>query len=179
MIEENQEMRRSHFRWIVLGIAIVTLGCMAQDGQEDSSKAKSKPAAPSFTLVDLDGNEISLSDYHGKAVVIDFWATWCLPCIYQIPVLNQLWETHRDSGKIAVIGVAVDVEGAKVVAPYVEEKGVTYQILLGDEELARKYGALGFPALAIVAPSGEIAFRHMGPIGLEELQQAVAPFTGG
>ncbi len=108
MIEENKEMRRSHFRWIVLGIAIVTLSCTAQDGQEDSSKAKPKPAAPSFTLVDLDGNEISLADYHGKAVVIDFWATWCLPCIYQIPVLNQLWETHRDSGKIAVIGVAVD-----------------------------------------------------------------------
>ena len=79
---------------------------------------------------------------------------------------------------LAVIGVAVDVEGAEVVAPWIEEQGVEYQIVLGDERLAREFGAMGFPTLAIITPAGNIESLHVGLIELKELESLVAPFTG-
>jgi thiol-disulfide isomerase/thioredoxin len=107
---------------------------------------------------------------------LDFWATWCLPCIYQIPVLNEFWKAHRDAGDVAVIGVAVDTEGAEIVAPWTEERGVEYQIVIGDEALARKFGAMGFPTLAVITPDGEIDSLHVGVVDLEKLESLVAQF---
>jgi peroxiredoxin len=66
-----------------------------------------KRAAPDFAHVDLDGKTVRLSDLRGRTVVIDFWATWCEPCVLQPPELNQVWNAHRASGKLVVLGVEV------------------------------------------------------------------------
>jgi len=164
--------------WVVL---LPELGCSAQDGAELGSEAaseKPKKPAPDFALAGVDGSPISLADHRGKPVVVDFWATWCVPCIYQIPELNAFWELHREAGDVAVIGVAVDVEGASVVGPWIEEKGVEYQIAIGDEGLAREFGVLGFPTLAIVDSDGNIESLHVGLIEVEELERLVAPLIG-
>ena len=167
--------------WVVL---LPELGCSAQDGGDaggSASKAaseKPKKPAPNFELKAVDGRPISLADYRGKPVVVDFWATWCVPCIYQIPELNAFWEIHREAGDVAVIGIAVDVEGASVVGPWIEEKGVEYQIAIGDEGLAREFGVLGFPTLAIIDTDGNIESLHVGLIEVEELERLVAPFIG-
>ena len=169
--------------WIALAIALPVLGCGVQDGGGASSAAdadapnRSARPAPDFTVPDLRGQEVSLADYRGKTVVLDFWATWCLPCIYQIPVLNEFWRAHEAVGDVAVIGVAVDVEGAEIVAPWIEEHGVEYQIVIGDERLARKFGAMGFPTLAIITPDGDIDSLHVGLVELEDLENLVAPFA--
>ena len=160
--------------WVVW---LPELGCSAQDGGDlgaSASEASGRPA-PSFELKGVDGSPVSLADYRGKPAVIDFWATWCVPCIYQIPELNAFWEIHRETGDVAVIGVAVDVEGASVVAPWIEEKGVEYQIAIGDEGLAREFGVLGFPTLAIISSDGNIESLHVGLIEVEELERLVAP----
>jgi cytochrome c biogenesis protein CcmG/thiol:disulfide interchange protein DsbE len=131
--------------------------------------------APGFTLPDLNGRSVQLSEFRGKAVVIDFWATWCPPCIFQVPELNAFWKKHREAGDIVVIGVAVDAEGAEVVAPWVEAQGVEYPILIGDEGLARRFGAQGFPTLALVRPDGTLDSLHVGLIEVAELEELLAP----
>jgi hypothetical protein len=94
-----------------------------------------------------------------------------------VPELNALWEAHREAGDLAVVGVAVDVEGAEVVAPWAAEQGVGYTILIGDEELARKFGVLGFPTLVLVDPEGAIDSLHVGLIEHAELEDLVAPLA--
>ena len=131
-------------------------------------------AAPDFQLPDLAGRPVRLADFRGKTVVIDFWATWCPPCVFQVPELNKFWDANKDAGDVTVIGVAVDAEGASVVAPWVKEQGVRYQILLGSEALARDFGALGFPTLVVVRPDGKIDSLHVGLIEITELDQILA-----
>jgi len=143
--------------------------------EDGAGGAAAAAMAPEFSLQDLAGRTVRLSDFRGKAVVIDFWATWCPPCLFQVPELNAFWKKYRDAGDVVVLGVAVDVEGAPVVGPWVAEQGVEYTIVLGDEGLARRFGAQGFPTLALVGPDGHLDSLHVGLVEVAELEQLVAP----
>jgi thiol-disulfide isomerase/thioredoxin len=185
-IDEDGRMRSLAGRWLA-GIALVLVACGGgndttanADAPEAGSAAAAKDdrmAAPAWELPDLDGNPVRSESFAGKTLVVDFWATWCPPCIFQIPVLNAIQTKHRDHG-VVVIGVAVDVEGAKIVKPYAEENGIEYTIVIGDEGLARKFGAPGFPALAIVSPDGKIDSMHVGLLEEGELDAAIAKGQG-
>jgi thiol-disulfide isomerase/thioredoxin len=165
-----------------LCLLLPLLGCGAPEGGDGGASASEsasnqlKRPAPRFELKSPDGRPIALADQRGKPVVIDFWATWCVPCLYQVPELNAFWEKHREAGDVAVIGVAVDVEGASVVAPWIQEKGVEYPVAIGDEALAREFGVMGFPTLAIIDAEGNIVSLHVGLIDAEELDALVAPY---
>jgi thiol-disulfide isomerase/thioredoxin len=174
--------RRPGARGAAVGLALaLALASCAPDESGGSSRGNgaNSPVAPDFTLLDLEGRPVSLADFRGKTVVIDFWATWCPPCIFQVPELNEFWRDHRESGEVVVLGVAVDVEGAEVVAPWVAEQNVEYAILIGDEDLAREFGAMGFPTLAVVRPDGRLDSLHVGLIEKAELEEIVAPLRGG
>ncbi len=125
-------------------------------------------ALPDFELPLLGGGTLRLSELRGKRVLIDFWATWCEPCVFQVPELNALWRERRDAG-VAILGIAVDLEGAAVVGPWVAEQRVEYPILLGSESLAFDFGVLGFPALVVVEPDGRVGQIHLGIASREEL----------
>jgi len=148
------------------------------EGEANAAEAGGREPAPEFVLKDLAGRTVRLSDFRGKTVVIDFWATWCPPCIFQVPELNALWKAHESAGDLVVVGVAVDVEGAEVVGPWVEEQGVSYTILLGDEDLAGRFGVLGFPTLVLVRPDGSVESLHVGLIEAAELEKLVAAVSG-
>jgi thiol-disulfide isomerase/thioredoxin len=139
----------------------------------EAEVARRERPAPAFALTDLQGKTVSLADFAGRTVVIDFWATWCTPCKKQIPVLNAFHESPAGRD-VALLGIAVDVAGREVVAPFAAEHGIQYPVLLGEESLAFDYGAPGFPALAVVDPQGRIDSLHLGVIGRSALEAAVA-----
>jgi thiol-disulfide isomerase/thioredoxin len=157
---------------LAVALALALASC---EPDESHGNGVDSPIAPDFTLLDLEGRPVSLADFRGKTVVIDFWATWCPPCLFQVPELNEFWRDHRETGEVVVLGVAVDVEGAEAVAPWVAEQNVEYPILIGDEDLAREFGAMGFPTLAIVTPDGRLDSLHVGLIEKAELEEIVAP----
>ncbi len=160
-------------------LAVLLAGCSAESN-DPSAVVGSKPpvVAPDFTLPDLAGNPVSLASFRGKTVILDFWATWCPPCIFQVPELNRFWAAHKDAGDVMVIGVAIDVEGAEIVAPWAQEQGVAYPLVIGSEQVARDFGAVGFPTLVIVTPDGRIDSLHVGLIEFDQLEALVAAGSG-
>jgi len=168
-------MRSSHCAGVTRGVrvlgallAVVSLvaGCSPGGGRESR-------LAPEFTLDRLSGGTVSLADLRGQIVILDFWATWCPPCELQVSELNAFYDAHREDGDVEVLGISVDSEGPAAVASWVGEQRVRYPILLGGEDLARRFGAVGFPTLYIVAPDGSIDSEHVGLIESAALEEAL------
>jgi len=171
--------RRGTARVAVAAAALLALGACAEAddaGEGAGAEAPQAEKAPDFTLERLEGDPVTLSELRGQPVIIDFWATWCPPCEFQVPELNAFYQDHRE--QVEVLGVSVDTEGPEVVEAWTREKGVEYPILLGDEDLARRFGAVGFPTLVIVDAQGRIDSRHVGLIERADLEQALARLTG-
>jgi cytochrome c biogenesis protein CcmG/thiol:disulfide interchange protein DsbE len=157
-------------------LTLVVSGCdVSGPGSVASEQDADAFPAPDFTLEALTGGAVSLAELRGRPVLIDFWATWCAPCVRQIPVLNEFAAKYGD--RVPVLGISVDVD-ADAVGPFATEHQVRYPILFGDEGLARDYGALGFPTLYVVRPDGTVHSSHVGVATPEHLDAAVAEWVG-
>jgi peroxiredoxin len=118
--------------------------------------------APNFTLRDTRGDAVRLADYRGKVVLLDFWATWCIPCKAEIPWFNEFGKEYQERG-FAVLGVALDGSGRNAVMQYAARQKIGYRILLGDELTARQYGGVhALPETLLIDRDGRIAARHVG-----------------
>jgi len=142
---------------------------------------KERKTAPDFTLKDANGKVVRLSEYRGKVVILDFWATWCGPCRIEIPWFMDIQRKNKDRG-FEVLGVAMDDEGWEVVKPFVAELGVNYRVLAGDDVTAQAYGGVdALPTTFLIDRAGRIAAVHVGLAsrkdfedGVEQLLQAPA-----
>jgi thiol-disulfide isomerase/thioredoxin len=145
------------------------------------SSAAVKPA-PDLTLRDLDGKSLSLAQYKGKVVLINFWATWCEPCQVEIPWLIEMQQKYADKG-FTVLGVAMDEEGASVVTPWVNKERfdvngsksqMNYPIVIGDDAAADKFGGLlGYPTSVLISRDGKIIKRITGIISYDEISKSI------
>ena len=123
---------------------------------------KSPKTAPGFTLNDSRGVAVRLSDYKGRVVLLNFWATWCHGCVLEIPWFIEFQEKYKDNG-LSVIGVSMDEEW-KPVNAFVEEKKVNYSIVIGNEGLGKLYGLNSMPMTLLIDRSGEIAASYTGVV---------------
>jgi thiol-disulfide isomerase/thioredoxin len=133
-----------------------------------------------FTLKDLQGKPMRLSDFRGHPVIVDFWATWCPPCRRQIPELETIYRRFRGRGLI-VIGVAADTirgDGARAVAPFVKEFAIDYPILLADDALVDKLDVDAIPTTLFIGRDGRVKSRVRGAGRAGELAQGAKQLVG-
>jgi cytochrome c-type biogenesis protein len=138
--------------------------------------------APEFTLKDLNGKDVALSDYKGKVVLVNFWATWCTPCLGEIPELIEMQEKYGPKGFV-ILGLAMDEEGKSVVAPWVDkmrfdvngrQRPMNYPILLANDETANKFGGLlGYPTSVLITKDGKQLKRVTGAIAADDFSKAI------
>ena len=133
--------------------------------------------APGFSLKSLTGETVSLEAYKGKVVLLDFWATFCGPCVKAMPKLQKLNDQYADKG-FAVLGIATDEEGAKVVAPLVSKIKVKYPILISDASAWKKYEVETLPALFLIDREGKIVKRFGGNTEHKTIEQEVVQLLG-
>ena len=147
------------------------------------AKQENQPAASSdFTMKDLQDHDVSLSQFKGKVVLVNFWATWCGPCRIEIPWLAELQDKYAARG-FTVLGVAMDEEGKDAVAPFVQKeqfkvggtpKSMNYPIVLGNDATAEKFGGLvGFPTSVLISKDGRVVKRVDGLVSYDEIDTAI------
>jgi peroxiredoxin len=119
-------------------------------------------AAPEWQLKDPDGQPVALSDFKGKVVILDFWATWCPPCKAEIPGFVALQKQYAAQG-LTVVGVSLDTAGASVVKSFMKNLGMNYPVVIGDEKIAADYGGVSaIPTTFVIDRNGNIVTSHQG-----------------
>jgi thiol-disulfide isomerase/thioredoxin len=127
-----------------------------------------KIAPPTLTLESLDGQKISLSQYKGNVVLINFWATWCPPCQKEIPALEAAYQEYKDRGFV-ILGVDVG-ESRQAVETFASKMGISYPVLLDEQDQwMKRYDGLGLPMSVIIKRDGQIGEKHLGELTQEEL----------
>ena len=153
---------------ILIAVIVVVGGIILLQGSKDnpgmteqgSTSATSSTVAPDFSLPKIGGGMGSIKDYHGKVVVLDFWATWCGPCKAEIPDFIALQKMYGDKG-LQIVGIALD-EQAKVES-FVREYGINYPILIGTDAVSQTYGGIeGIPTTFIIDREGKIITSFVG-----------------
>lgn len=161
-------------------VAIVAAGMLyfgfhmaRRSGSGVASSISKSAVAPDFTLESLDGQSLRLSDLRGKAVLLNFWATWCGPCKIEMPWFVELQKQYGPEG-LQIVGVAMDDSSKEDIAKFAKEMGVNYPVLLGKEAVGDEYG--GVPALPesfFIGRDGKIVDKIFGLKGKAEIEDSI------
>jgi thiol-disulfide isomerase/thioredoxin len=146
----------------LIGLCLMGLTCLEMASALAQEASSARTPAPDWKLTDLNGKRVSLSDFHGKVVILDFWATWCVPCRIEIPHFVELQKDYGAKG-LAIIGVSLDGQGPDVVKKFVKQLKVNYPIVIGNEKVAEAYGGIvAIPMTFVIDRQGRIVSRHIG-----------------
>ena len=171
-------MLRHILAGIVTGFVLVVI-CLTVPERMPAAitTANSRKTAPDFTLNDSKGEPIKLSNYKGKIVLLDFWATWCHGCKTEIPWYMEFARKYKDSG-LAVIGVSMDDDGWKSVKPFLEENKLNYPVVIGNADLGKLYQVDNMPVTLLIDRDGKIADSHAGVVGKIVFENEIQTLLG-
>ncbi len=140
--------------FLILLLIFIVAGC--------GKKAPDYGYAPPFTLPDVNGNQVSLSDFEGKVLIVAFWTTWCPGCVQEIPHFIDLYDQYKEQG-LEIIAISLDEGGAKDVKPFLEKKPVNYTALIGNLNISEKYKTKGIlPTTFVIDKTGKIRRKYVG-----------------
>ncbi len=151
---------------VIFIVGFLVYGLTNEKGAGD--KIVDRPAisrpAPDFTFPDLDGRMVSLSDYRGKVVFLNIWATWCPSCKEEMPSIYRLYEHFKDNNDFQVLTISIDILGKEVIIPHYKEMGISLPTLMDPRsEIKNIYGITGVPETFIIDKKGNIVYVVLGP----------------
>ena len=157
-------------------LVVVTLGgSTSAQTPVAACDAKGKPARMNFTFKDINSRKVSLSDFKGKVIILDFWATWCVPCKAEIPGFIELQRKHGDRG-LQIIGLSVD-DSLPTAKKYADEMKMNYPVLLaeGKEDILMAYDPIpSIPVSVVIGRDGKICSRHVGIAPMDAFEKEIA-----
>ena len=171
-------MKRSPLALIVVGFVVALMLYVGyhrarRSGPDFAPRLTTSSLAPDFSLETLDGKTTRLSDYRGKAVLLNFWATWCGPCKIEMPWFVEFQNQYAEQG-LQIVGVAMDDASKEDIGKFAKDMGVNYPILIGKEAVGDQYG--GVPALPetfLIGRDGKIVDKIIGLRGKAEIEDSI------
>ena len=160
--------RRSLIAVVAVAAAVAALAL----ARRPPALAQVGRAAPDFELAGLAGQAVSLRQFRGKLVLVNFWASWCPDCREEFPTLEAAYKRHRGDG-FEIVAPSVDENGRKAVMPFVAKAEPTFTILLADPQTADAYGVHALPSSFLIAPDGTILKRYIGGIEPRDLENDI------
>ena len=153
---------------------LLVIGLKISRHQRQSASTQMKgDVAPDFTLQSLEGQTVHLSDYRGKAVLLNFWATWCAPCKIEMPWFVELQKRYGPEG-LQIVGVAMDDASPKEIAAFAKDMGVNYPVLIGKEAVGDAYGGVQFlPESFYIDRNGKVLDKAFGLKGRGEIEDNI------
>ncbi len=166
--------RRNLLGLAMLGSPLLFLGQKKGLGQTKApAKSPYPKPATDFTLTDSTGKAQKLSDYKGKVVLLNFWATWCGPCKIEIPWFNEFQDKYKARG-FSALGVAMDDEGWELVRPHLAKNKISYPVMVGNEALAEKYGGVdSLPTTFLIDRQGRVTSMHVGLVSKKDYSDEI------
>jgi peroxiredoxin len=162
-------------RRLAVAAGLLSIGLIfhffGNSGRYEPSSEGPHPA-PDFKFPNLEGKPVSLADFKGQVILLDFWATWCGPCLEELPDLIKLHEKFHERG-FSVVGVSGDALGLRVVVPFVRQNKIPYPVLISGGELPEAYEVPGFPAAFLIDRNGRVVQRYLGQESYEDLASDV------
>jgi len=153
-------------------IALLALSVSTQ-AAINVKKEGDRKRAPDFELKDAAGRVVRLSDYQGRVVLLDFWATWCGPCRQSMPWFNEVSEKYSASG-LTVLGVSIDKDGWDVVKPFIEKMGIKYPIVVSSARVLYLYGDVeSVPLAFLIDRNQRVAAIHPGEASRKDFERAL------
>jgi len=134
--------------------------------------------APSFSLTDLGGRTANLSDYRGKVVLLDFWATWCVTCEQELPELKSLHSEFKDNG-FSLLAIACDDGGPEIVANFAAKNQLPYLVLFADDETKNDYRIFGLPTKFLLDADGKIFRKYLANTSRDEIAADIKTLLKG
>jgi thiol:disulfide interchange protein DsbD len=152
----------------------------AKEGESASGKsvavagAEDYEPAPAMSLNLIDGSKLDLASLRGKAVLVDFWATWCVPCVSEIPMFNELIKQYKDQG-LEIIAISLDEQGAEIVKPFLKRYPMNYTQVIGDKSVAAEFSVedSSLPVAFLIDKQGRIRFKHVGVTKKEAFESEI------